>query len=309
VHVNNLQITAFYGSLKALQHVRVNVVCIEFRIFQDIFDEIHNCCGCETVRECLSAYAFKICSLPVMTSALILQHLCPEQAKVSPAQIETSNIVHDIVSDIVYDIEYNNTDIVYDIDIRYRIPINMEEYGLVLSYVYIVPLFYLNSLSKRYSSWNRSLQGNGKALQSPVEVFWIEVQPIWNTTQELMNWSRIGSRELSCRNILVHEITMIVKVHFAIFIAVTGRQTWKTWSCVGTPHHISASISYTILRTLQNDALCTLDIDTISKKNRRYRVRYSISSQFSTIFVHSILIRYLSFYSISCTISYGNIGI
>jgi hypothetical protein len=32
VHVNNLQITAVYGSLKALQHVSVNVVCIEFRI-------------------------------------------------------------------------------------------------------------------------------------------------------------------------------------------------------------------------------------------------------------------------------------
>ncbi len=37
VHVDNLQITAVYGSLKALQHVSVNVVCIEFRIFQDIF--------------------------------------------------------------------------------------------------------------------------------------------------------------------------------------------------------------------------------------------------------------------------------
>ena len=47
VHVNNLQITAVYGSLKALHHVSVNVVCIEFRIFQDIFYEIHNCCGCE----------------------------------------------------------------------------------------------------------------------------------------------------------------------------------------------------------------------------------------------------------------------
>jgi hypothetical protein len=47
VHVKNLQITAVYGSLKALQHVSVNVVCIEFRIFQDILDEIHNCCCCE----------------------------------------------------------------------------------------------------------------------------------------------------------------------------------------------------------------------------------------------------------------------
>jgi hypothetical protein len=153
----------------------------------------------------------------------------------SPAQIETANIVHDIVSDIVYDIEYNTTDILYDIDIRYCIPINMEDYGLVVSYVYIVPLFYLNCVLKGYPRWTQSLQRNGKAFQSTVEVFWIEVQPIWNTTQELMDWSRIGRAELSCRNILVHEKTMIVKVHFTIFIAVTGRQTWKTWSCVGTP--------------------------------------------------------------------------
>jgi hypothetical protein len=118
----------------------------------------------------------------------------------------------------------------------------MEDYGLVVAYVYIVPLFYLNCLLKGYPRWNWSLQRNGKALQSPVEVFWIEVQPIWNTTQELMDWSKIGSRELSCRNILVHEITMIVEVHFMIFIAVTGVWTWKTWSCVGTPHHISALI-------------------------------------------------------------------
>jgi hypothetical protein len=140
-----------------------------------------------------------------------------------------------IIYDIVYDIEYNNTDIVYYIDIRYHIPINMEDYGLVVSYVYIVPLFYLNCLLKGYPRCTRSLQRNGKAFQSPVEVFWIEVQSIWNTTQELMDWSRICSRELSCRKFLVHEITMIVKVHFMIFIAVTGRLTWKTWLCVGTP--------------------------------------------------------------------------
>ena len=104
----------------------------------------------------------------------------------------------------------------------------MEDFGLVGSYVYIVPLFYLNCVLKGYSRWSWSLQRNGKAFQSPVEVIWIEVQPIWNTIQEFMD----GSRELSCRNILVHEITMIVKVHFAIFIAVTGRRTWKTGSCV-----------------------------------------------------------------------------
>ena len=54
----------------------------------------------------------------------------------------------------------------------------MEDFGLVVSYVYIVPLFYLNCVLKGYSRWTRSLQRNGKAFQSPVEVFWIEVQPI-----------------------------------------------------------------------------------------------------------------------------------
>ncbi len=108
------------------------------------------------------------------------------RSDVRPAQIETSNIVHDIVSYIVYDIEYDSTDIEYDIDIRYRIPIYMEDYGLVVSYVYIVPLFYLNCVLKGYPRWTQSLQRNRKAFQSPIEVFWIEVQPIWNTTQELI---------------------------------------------------------------------------------------------------------------------------
>ncbi len=157
-----------------------------------------------------------------------------------------------LASVIIYDIGFYCTDIVYDIGIRYRIPINMVDYGLVVSYVYIVPLFYLNCVLKGYLRWSLSLQMNGKAFQSPVEVFWIEVHPIWNTTQELMNWSKINSRELSCRIILVHEITMIVKVHFMImiFIAATGRQTWKTWSCVGTSNHISISISYAISYTI-----------------------------------------------------------
>jgi hypothetical protein len=196
-----------------------------------------------------------------MTSAASLS----SAGKVSPAQIETSNILHDeIISEIIYDISNYATDIVYDIVIRYRIPITIEDYVLVLSYVYIVPLIYLNSLLKGYPRRKRSLQRNGKALQSQVEVFLIDVHPIWNTTQELMNWSRIRSRELSCRNILVHEVTMMVKVHVAIFIAVTRRRTWNTWSCLGTHHHvyamasISYTISYTILRTLQKDALCHL---------------------------------------------------
>jgi hypothetical protein len=89
------------------------------------------------------------------------------QAKVRPAQIDASNIVHDnsddIVSDIIYDIGYNSTNIVYDIDIRYRIPIYMKGCGLVVSYVYIVQLFYFNCVWKGYIRWTRSLQRNGKA--------------------------------------------------------------------------------------------------------------------------------------------------
>jgi hypothetical protein len=110
----------------------------------------------------------------VLTSSL--QHLCAMQAKVSPAQIEILNIVHDIVSNTVYDIRYNDTDIVHDIGMRYRIPITMEHYVLVLSSVYIVPLIYLNSLLKGYPWWNRSFQRNGKALQSQVEDFLMFIQ-------------------------------------------------------------------------------------------------------------------------------------
>ena len=189
----------------------------------------------------------------------------------------------------------------------------MEDFGLVVSYVYIVPLFYLNCVLKGYPRWTRSLQRNGKAFQSPVEVVWIEVQPIRNTTQELMNWSRINSRELACRIILVHVITMIVKVHFTIFIAVMGRRTWNTGSCVGTSNHISISISYTIsytiLRTLQKDPLWALDIDTISYtiSYKTFDIGYDISNL--RVFGHSILVRYRIFVSISITISCCNIGI
>jgi hypothetical protein len=51
-------------------------------------------------------------------------HTCEMQSAgdlpVRPAQIETLNIVHDIVSSIVYDIRYDDTDIVYDIGKLYR---------------------------------------------------------------------------------------------------------------------------------------------------------------------------------------------
>jgi hypothetical protein len=43
------------------------------------------------------------------------------------------------------------------------------------------------------------------------------------------------------------------------------------------------------LRTLQKDALCTLDIESISNENLRYRVRYSIS----TLFVLKLYTRYV----------------
>ncbi len=139
--------------------------------------------------------------------------------------------------------------------------------------------------------------------------FWSHVHPIWHTIQELFNGSRFGNGELPSRNILVHVITVIVKVHFTIFIAVNRRWTWNTCSSFGTKNHKSYTISYsisgTIFRTLQKDRLCTLDIVSISKENLRYRVRYSNS----TLFVHSICIRYRSFYSISSTISNCNIGI
>jgi hypothetical protein len=179
---------------------------------------------------------------------------------------------------------------------------------LVVSYVYIVPLFYLNCVMKGYSRWTRPPQRNGKAFQSPVEVVWIEVQPIRNTTQELMDWSRINSRELACRIILVHVITMIVKVHFTIFIAVIGRRTWNTGSCVGTSNHISISISYaisyTILRTLQKDALWHFDIDTISYtiSYKTFDIGYDISNL--RLFGYTILVRYRTFLSISITILY-----
>ncbi len=47
-------------------------------------------------------------------------------------------------------------------------------------------------------------------------------------------------------------------------------------------------ISYTILRTLQKYALWTLDIHTISKQNRRYRLQFSNSTLFGTRYWYDI---------------------
>jgi hypothetical protein len=136
-----------------------------------------------------------------------LQHLCPVDSSAGKSPpCSNGNIKHCTWYRIQYCVQHD-TDIVHDIDVRYLILIKMEDYVLVLSYVYFVPLIYLNSLLKGYPRWSRSFQRNGKAFQSQVEVFLIDVHPIWHTTQEVMKWSRIGSRELSCRNILVSVIT------------------------------------------------------------------------------------------------------
>ncbi len=149
----------------------------------------------------------------------------------------------------------------------------------------------------------------GETLHCQVDDFWSNVHPIRYIIQELCSGFRLGSKELPSRNMFVHAITLIVKVHFAILIAINRKRSWNTGSCFGTKNYILASISGTIsgtiLRTLQKDPLCTLDIVSISKKNLRYRVRYSIS----TLFVHWICIRHRSFGSISGKTSYCNSGI
>jgi hypothetical protein len=76
VRVHNLQITAACGRLKALfvstqSDVFVNLVCIEFRMFKDIFSTTIAVAQ-SAERECLSASAFTMCSLPVMAFAASL---------------------------------------------------------------------------------------------------------------------------------------------------------------------------------------------------------------------------------------------
>jgi hypothetical protein len=110
----------------------------------------------------------------------------------------------------------------------------------------------------------------GEDLHCQVDVLWSHVHPIWHTIQALCNGSRLGSRELPGRNILVHIITVIVKVHFAIFNAVNRRRTWNTCSCFGTNSYICIYIGIDII----NDIGC--DIEDAPKR----------------CFVHSILHRY-----------------
>jgi hypothetical protein len=108
---------------------------------------------------------------------------------------------------------------------------------------------------------------SGEALHCQVDVFWSHVHSIWQTIRELYNGSRLGNRELPSRNILVHVITVIVQVHFTIFIAVNRWWTWNTCSCFGT------KIIYRL------------------RYRSRYRVRYWGRS-IKTLFVHSKLFRY-----------------
>ena len=111
--------------------------------------------------------------------------------------------------------------------------------------------------------WNWSFQSNGNALQCQVEVFLIHVHPI-------------GDRQISTssRNILIHVIPKIVKIHFVFLIAVNRRRTINIWSCFGTKNLMYASILYTIsgtmLRTHQFQGLWPLDIESMLKKNLWY---------------------------------------
>jgi hypothetical protein len=136
------------------------------------------------------------------------------------------------------------------------------------------------------------------ALYCQVDVFWSHVHPIWHSIQELCHGSRLGYRELPSRNVLVHVITVIVKVHFTTFIAVNRRWTWNTYFFFfGTKIIILSYIVYDIVFDIGYDiedapkrrslytrywfeieenpsiagtifnfnALCTLDMYSISK--------------------------------------------
>jgi hypothetical protein len=94
------------------------------------------------------------------------------------------------------------------------------------------------------------------------------------------DWTVSLSKVFSSRNILVHVITLIVKVQFAIFIAVNRRWTRNTGSCFGTKNYILASTSDTIsagtiLRALKKDALCVFYTLDIVSRGRRERAHLS----------------------------------
>ncbi len=143
----------------------------------------------------------------------------------------------------------------------------MEDFGLAVSYVYIVPLFYLNCVLKGYPRRYWSLQRNGKAFQSPVEVFWIEVQTIWVPLKNW--WIGPGSAVGNC----------------------PAGSSWsmKSW-------WLSKSISRSSLLSLDGGRgrLGPEYEPSITNQYRyriRYRIRYGGRSK-KTFFVHSILIRY-----------------
>ncbi len=173
-----------------------------------------------------------------------------------------------------------------------------------------MPFFNLIGLLKWYYWWNRILQRNGKAFQGQVEVFLIDVHPIWHTTQEMMNWSRISSRKLSRRNFLVHVITAIDKVHFTFFTAFLGMRMsiCQTLGPVLGPKIIYMhrySIQYRVRywgrsknRLFASFNIEVFDFDNmneaISKKNLQYTgTRFIVEA-----FVHSILMRHRSLFDI-----------
>jgi hypothetical protein len=92
-----------------------------------------------------------------------------------------------------------------------------------------------------------------------------------------MDWSRIGSRELSCRNILVHEITMIVKsISRSSLLSLDGGRGRQVL-CRNSPSHIGIDIVHDIVCDIEDapkrPSLYTrywYDIEVFI----RYRVRY-----------------------------------
>jgi hypothetical protein len=75
-----------------------------------------------------------------------------------------------------------------------------------------------------------------------------------------------GSREMPSRIIVVHVITVIIKVHFTIFMAVNRRWTWNTCSCFGTEK------SYIVYDIVYDDI--GYDIEDDPKRQSLYTAYY-----------------------------------
>jgi ribosomal protein S4E len=116
----------------------------------------------------------------------------------------------------------------------------------------------------------------------------------------IVQWVKIGQQgtwtadSVPGRNILVHVITVIVKVHFAIFIAINRRGTLAPVLELKIIFHTRYRVRYRVRYWGRSKKiLCIFDIVSISKENLRYRVRYS--KTIATLFVHAICIRYRNF--------------